>query len=42
MEEASGSQLHEVWQELSLRRKCDIVHEFVDVERKLLSVSFEK
>ena len=42
MEEASGSQLHEVWQDLSLRRKCEIVREFVDVERKLLSVSFEK
>ena len=42
MEEASGSQLHEVWQDLSLRRKCDIIREFVDIERKLLSVSFEK
>jgi len=42
MEEASGSQLHEVWQDLPLRRKCDIIRELVDVERKLLSVSFEK
>lgn len=42
MEEASGSQLHEVWQDLPLRRKCDIIREFVAVERKLLSVSFEK
>jgi len=42
MEEASGSQLHEVWQDLSLRRKSDIIREFVDVERKLLSVSFKK
>ncbi|KAI4947449.1 hypothetical protein J4E91_006803 [Alternaria rosae] len=42
MEEASGSQLHEIRQDLPLRRKCDIIHEFVDVERKLLSVSFEK
>ncbi|KAI8933313.1 hypothetical protein NX059_009938 [Plenodomus lindquistii] len=42
MEEASGSQLHEVWQDLSLRRKSDIIREFVDVERKLLSVSLEK
>ncbi|KAH7110055.1 kinase-like domain-containing protein [Dendryphion nanum] len=42
MEEARGSQLHEVWQDLSLRRKSDIIREFVDVERKLLSVSFEK
>jgi hypothetical protein len=42
MEEARGSQLHEVWQDLPLRRKSDIIREFVDVERKLLSVSFEK
>ncbi|XP_014561693.1 hypothetical protein COCVIDRAFT_33286 [Bipolaris victoriae FI3] len=26
MEQARGSQLHETWQGLSLRRKCDIVH----------------
>jgi len=42
MEEAKGSQLHEVWQDLSLRSKSDIIREFVDIERKLLSVSFEK
>ncbi|KAF1358902.1 kinase-like protein, partial [Lizonia empirigonia] len=42
MEEAKGSQLHEVWQDLSLWTKCDIVREFVDVEKRLLSVSFEK
>jgi len=42
MEEARGSQLHEVWHDLSLWRKTDIIREFVDVERKLLSVSFEK
>jgi hypothetical protein len=42
MEEAKGSQLHEVWQDLPLRKKCDILREIVDVERKLLSVSFEK
>ncbi|KAF1845084.1 uncharacterized protein K460DRAFT_354938 [Cucurbitaria berberidis CBS 394.84] len=42
MEEAKGSQLHEVWQDLSLRTKRDIIREFIDVERKLLSVSFEK
>jgi hypothetical protein len=42
MKEARGSQLHEIWQDLSLRRKSDIIHEFVDVERELLSVSFRK
>ena len=42
MEEARGSQLHEVWQDLSLRKKCEIIREFVDVERKLLSISFNK
>jgi hypothetical protein len=42
MEEARGSQLHEVWQDLSLRSKSNIIREFVDVEGKLLSVSFNK
>jgi hypothetical protein len=42
MEEARGSQLHEVWQGLSLRTKSDIIRGFVDVEKKLLSFSFDK
>lgn len=42
MEDARGSQLHEVWQNFSLRRKSAIICEFVDVERKSLSVSLEK
>lgn len=42
MEEAGGHQLHEVWPQLPLRKRCDIIREFVDVEAKLLSVSFEK
>lgn len=42
MEEAKGSQLHEVWQDLPLQAKCDIVRECVDVEKRLLPVSFEK
>jgi hypothetical protein len=42
MEEARGSQLHEVWEDLSLRKKVGIIREFIDVERKLLSVSFGK
>jgi hypothetical protein len=42
MEEARGSQLHEVWQDLPLPKKVDIIREFVDLERKLLSVSFDR
>jgi hypothetical protein len=42
MEEARGAPLHDVWQDLPLRKKSDIIREFVDVEGKLLSVSFEK
>jgi hypothetical protein len=42
MEEARGSQLHKVWQGLPLRKKSDMIREFVEIERKLLSVSFEK
>lgn len=41
MEEARGSQLHEVWNELPLRKKVDVVREVVDIKRKLLSVSFD-
>ncbi|CAN9473666.1 unnamed protein product [Alternaria alternata] len=41
MEEASGSQLHEVWQDPPLRKKSDIIREFVDIERRLLSISFD-
>lgn len=42
MEEAKGCQLHDVWKNLQLRAKCDIIQKIVDVERKLLSVSFNK
>lgn len=42
MEEARGSRLHEVWQDLPIRLKTNIIREFVEVERKLLSVSFNK
>ncbi len=40
MEEARGVQLHEVWQKAELRAKGDIVREIVEVEKKMLSVSF--
>ncbi|KAH9864503.1 hypothetical protein J1614_010437, partial [Plenodomus biglobosus] len=42
MEEARGSQLHQVWQDLSLQSKSNIIREFADIERKLLSISFKQ
>jgi hypothetical protein len=42
MEEAKGSQLHAVWQDLPLRTKGNIIREFIDIEEKLLSISFDK
>jgi len=42
MEEAKGTELHEVWQQLPLRAKCDIIKEIVDAETKMLSVSFDQ
>lgn len=42
MEEAKGSHLHHVWQGLQLRAKRDIIHEIVNVEKKLLSISFNR
>jgi hypothetical protein len=42
MEEAKGTQLHRIWQNLGLRAKRDIIEEIVDVEAKLLSVSFDQ
>ena len=42
MEEAKGTQLHEVWERFELRNKLDVIQDIVDIERKLLSVSFSK
>lgn len=42
MEEARGVQLHEVWQKAELRAKGDIIREIVEIEKKMLSVSFNK
>ena len=42
MEEAKGSQLYDVWQNLQLRAKLDIIREIVNVEKKMLSVSFDR
>lgn len=42
MEEAKGSQLHTIWPELEIRAKRDIILQIVDIEKKMLSVSFDK
>ncbi|KAI1178169.1 kinase-like domain-containing protein [Nemania sp. FL0916] len=40
MEEAEGSQLRQVWTTLSLDSKLKIVADYINIEKKLLSVSF--
>ncbi|KAI4217513.1 MAG: hypothetical protein LQ351_000108 [Letrouitia transgressa] len=40
MEEATGTQLALVWDEMELESKLKIVEDIVSVERKLLSLSF--
>jgi hypothetical protein len=42
MEEAKGSRLHEVWEKLPLAKKRDIIFRIIDVESKMLSISFTK
>ena len=42
MEEAEGTQLSTVWNEMELENKCNIVDNIVDMERKLLSISFAR
>ena len=42
MEEAQGRQLSGVWGDLPLQVRCGIVEEVVEVERKMLSLSFDK
>jgi hypothetical protein len=42
MEEAEGVMLHEVWRELALRKKGEVVREVVEVERRVIVVEFEK
>jgi hypothetical protein len=41
MEEAKGSQLHDVWPHLP-RAKREIIHEIVDVEKKMLSIPLDR
>jgi hypothetical protein len=42
MEEATGRQLGEVWDDLKLADKLKIVEEIVAIEEKLLSLSFTR
>ena len=42
MEEAKGAQLHSIWADLQLRNKLGIIQQIVDIERKLLSASFNR
>ncbi|KKY20022.1 putative phosphotransferase enzyme family protein [Phaeomoniella chlamydospora] len=42
MEEASGSHLSEVWEELEIHAKAEVVEELVGIEKKLLSLSFSR
>lgn len=40
MEEAAGVQLSQVWDTLPIESKLDIVKDLVNIEKKLLSISF--
>ncbi|KAF2281620.1 uncharacterized protein EI97DRAFT_438940 [Westerdykella ornata] len=42
MEEARGSRLNDIWQDLQLPEQRDIILELVKIETKFLSVCFEK
>jgi len=42
MEEAAGTQLEEVWDDIRISDKTKIVKSLVEIEKKLLSVSFTR
>lgn len=42
IEEAQGSQLYTIWQDIPIKVKASIIEQIVDVETKLLSISFNK
>lgn len=42
MEEAPGTQLGEVWDSLHIDDKTSIIKDIVNIEQKLLSVSFTR
>jgi len=39
-EEAAGTQLGEIWDDMELESKLKIVEDIISVEKKLLSLSF--
>lgn len=41
MEEARGTQLTEIWEDLKMAEKQTIIEDIVALEHKLLSVSFD-
>jgi len=42
MEEAPGTQLSEVWDDIDISDKTSISEDLVEIEKKLLSVSFTR
>lgn len=42
MEEAPGTQLEDVWASKTIVEKTSIVEDLVEIEKKLLSVSFTR
>lgn len=42
MEEASGAQLGEIWDDLEIHDKLRIVEDIVAIEKKMLSFSFSR
>lgn len=42
MEEAEGTQLHEAWKDMKLKVKRNVIWEIIDIEKRLLSVSFDR
>lgn len=42
MEEVQGTQLSEVWDEMKISAKTSVVKDLVDIEKKLLSISFTR
>ena len=41
MEEAKGTQLTEIWENLKMAEKQTIIEDIVALEQKLLSISFD-
>lgn len=41
MEEAKGTQLSQIWDEIKLHDRSEIIDDIVSIEQKLLSVTFD-